>query len=126
MDWFLYDNSLRHERVNDIFLTHFMPPSLFRSISNSIKNFLKFRNIHRKTPVLESRFNNVAGLKTWNFIKNETPTQVFSYEYCEIFKNTYFDEYLRISTSISFYTPSKHQEPFCGIKWVNDICLFPW
>ena len=29
----------------------------------------KFRNIHRKTPVLESLFNKVAGLKAYNFIK---------------------------------------------------------
>ena len=28
-----------------------------------------------------------------NFIK-KTPTQVFSCEYCEIFKNTYFEEHL--------------------------------
>ena len=34
-----------------------------------IKMFLKFRNIHRKTPVLESLFNKVAGLKAYNFIK---------------------------------------------------------
>ena len=36
-----------------------------------------------KTPVLESLFNKVAGLKACNFIK-KTPTQVFS---CEIFEN---------------------------------------
>ena len=36
-------------------------------------------------------------LKTWglrpeacNFLKKETPAQVFSYEFCEIFKNTFF------------------------------------
>ena len=27
--------------------------------------------------------------------QKETPTQVFSCEYCEIFRNTYFEEYLR-------------------------------
>ena len=37
----------------------------------------KFRKIHRK----------VAGLRP---IKKETLTQVFSYEFCEIFKNTFF------------------------------------
>ena len=30
-----------------------------------------------------------------NFIKKETPTQLFSYEFCEIFKNTIFIEHLR-------------------------------
>ena len=30
-----------------------------------------------------------------NFIKKETPTQVFSCEFCEISKNTFFTEHLR-------------------------------
>ena len=38
----------------------------------------KNRNIHTKTPVLESRK------------KKETPTQAFSCEYCKIFKNSTF------------------------------------
>ena len=29
----------------------------------------KFRNFHRKTPVLESLFNNVAGVQAGSFIK---------------------------------------------------------
>ena len=29
--------------------------------------------------------------EAYNFIKKETLTQVFSYEFCEIFKNTCFD-----------------------------------
>ena len=28
-----------------------------------------------------------------------TPTQLFSYEYCKIFKSTYFDEHLGTATS---------------------------
>ena len=36
------------------------------------------------------------GLKTWNFIK-ETPAQVFCCEIREIFKNTYFEEHLRMT-----------------------------
>ena len=37
----------------------------------------KFRNIHRKTPVLESLLNKVAGLKTCNFIKKRLKYDVF-------------------------------------------------
>ena len=33
-------------------------------------------------------------------IKLKTLTQVFSCEYCEIFKNTYFEEHLRTAVSI--------------------------
>ena len=37
---------------------------------------------------------NSQACKTCNFIKKETPTQVFSCEFCEIFKNTIFIEHL--------------------------------
>ena len=49
------------------------------------------RNIHRKIPALESYLNKVVGLglQACNFIK-KSPTQVLSYQYCEIFKNTFF------------------------------------
>ena len=72
------------------------PPDVFRKNKCS----LKFRKIHRKTLVLESPFNKVAGLKAHNFIKKEAPTQVFSSEYSEIVKNnTYFEEHLWKTTS---------------------------
>ena len=51
-----------------------------------------FCNIHRKTFVLESRYNKFSGL----YLK-ETPTQVFSCEYCKIFtiQTAFFIEHLR-------------------------------
>ena len=51
-----------------------------------------FRNIHRKTLVLESRYNKFSGL----YLK-ETSTQVFSCEYWKIFTNTnsFFNPLLR-------------------------------
>ena len=55
--------------------------------------FLKFSCL-RKTPVLESLFIELQV----NFIK-ETPTQVFSSEFCEIFKNIIFKEQLRETAS---------------------------
>ena len=39
-----------------------------------------------KTLASESLFNKVAGLQLYY---KEAPAQVFSYEYCEIFRNTY-------------------------------------
>ena len=62
---------------------------------------LKFRNIHRKTPVLESVFNNVRGLKDRNFIKKRLQ-QVFSCECCEMLKNTYFEEYLQTAAFVTY------------------------
>ena len=50
------------------------------------KDILK---IYRKTPVPEPVFNEVAG-GAYNFIKREILAQVFSREFYEIFKNTFF------------------------------------
>ena len=40
----------------------------------------------------------------WNpffqLYQKETPTEVFSCEYCEIFKNTYFEEHLQTAASV--------------------------
>ena len=41
--------------------------------------------------MLESLFNKVAGLGT---LLEKTPIQVLSYEYCEIFKNSFSIEQL--------------------------------
>ena len=50
-----------------------------------------------------SQENNCAGdscrLSAYNFIKKETPTQVFSCEFCEFFNNTYFIKHLRTAGS---------------------------
>ena len=48
-----------------------------------LRNFAKFTG---KQLCQRPFFNKVAGL----FIKKETLAQVFSREFCEIFKNTYF------------------------------------
>ena len=34
----------------------------------------------------------------FNFIKKETQVQVFPFEFCEIFKNTFFTEHHRTTT----------------------------
>ena len=62
------------------------------------KLFLKISQYCQESPVLGSLFNKVAGLKACNFIE-ETPTQVVFCEYCEIFKNTYFEEHLQMAAS---------------------------
>ena len=51
--------------------------------------FLKISQCFQKTLVFGSFFNNAAGLKACIFIKKEIPTQVFSWELCEIFKNSF-------------------------------------
>ena len=53
-----------------------------------LKNFTKFTGKYLR----QSFFFN-------NFIKKETLAHVFSCEFCEIFKNTFFTEYLRTTAS---------------------------
>ena len=78
--------------------------------SCSLKCFL---NIVKKTLMLESAFNKVAGLKVCIFIKKETPTQLFPFEYCKNLKNSFlyktsgnFGYTVRISISWLFSTSS--------------------
>ena len=56
-----------------------------------------------KTPVSES-FNKVAGLRTVTLSKKEIQAQMFSCEFCENFKNTFFKE--RIQTTASVFPKS--------------------
>ena len=68
-----------------------------------------WKKFHRNTPVLETLFNKVY----WK----ETPTQVLSYEICEIFKNTSFENHLRTMT-VCWLT---ELDIFKYIKyWCND------
>ena len=58
----------------------------------------KFRNIHRKTSVLESLFNKFQALRPYGlqlYLK-ETSTQVFSCEYGKRFTNSLFIEHPRL------------------------------
>ena len=55
--------------------------------NRSLRVFCKF---HSKPPMLESLFNEVAALKTCNFIKKRLKTQVFTREIRKIFKKTFF------------------------------------
>ena len=55
-----------------------------------LRNFAKFTG---KQLCKSLFFNKIVGLRH-NFIKKETLAQVFSYEFCEISKNTVFTEHL--------------------------------
>ena len=54
----------------------------------------------------------------WNFIKKETPAQVFSCEFCEISKNIFFKEHIR--TTASGLDFCYHLSVFHGKRnWLN-------
>ena len=70
-------------------------------------------------------------VKACNFIKKETLTQVFSCEFGEIFKNTFFIEYLwwlllYDTLSISFFIPSVKVNHLSAnpTKWSNTLKQF--
>ena len=52
-----------------------------------LKNFTKFTGKHLCQSLL---FNKIAGLRPTTLLKKETLGQVFSSEFCEISKNTFF------------------------------------
>ena len=57
--------------------------------------FWKFCKFHKKAPVLQSLFYKIASLQPCNVL-----TQVFPCEFCEIFKNAYFEEDLWKTASV--------------------------
>ena len=61
-----------------------------------LKNFVKFTEKHLCKSLF---FNKAGGLRPAIVIKKRTLMQVFFCEFCEIFKNTFFIEHLRTSTS---------------------------
>ena len=65
------------------------------------------RESRRKSPegCIRRCSSKKAFLNICNFIKKETLTQVFSYQYCEIFKNSFFLEHIQwlLLNSFKFY-----------------------
>ena len=61
-----------------------------------LKKFLIFKEKHLCWGLF---FIEVAGLQASNCIKNGASTQIFSCEYREIYKNTYFEEHLGMAAS---------------------------
>ena len=72
-------------------------PEVF-CIKGALKNFAKFTGKHLCQSPL---FNKVAGPQACNFTKKETLEQVFSCEFCEIFKNTFFYRTPSVAASVS-------------------------
>ena len=71
-----------------------------------------FRSSHWRCSVTEDVLRTFAkftgkSLRPVTFIKKTTLAQVFSFEFCEISKNTFFTEQLRATTSVSIFQHSK-------------------
>ena len=62
------------------------------------------------------------------FNKKETLVQLFSFEFWEIFRNTYFTEHLRITASVRFWTSTSFKIMTCIAGGMDnkyiDVFLF--
>ena len=65
-----------------------------------IKNFTKLTG---KRLCQNLFFNKVAGLRLAALLKKETLTQVFSFEFCQIFNNTFFYRTPREAAYVLFF-----------------------
>ena len=68
----------------------------------------------------ESLFDKVAGLQ---FFQKETPTQVFSCEYCEIFKDSFFNRTPLIAASGFLTKPAenKGEENHFSVEFFSEV-----
>ena len=68
----------------------------------------------------ESVFDKVAGLQ---FFQKETPTQVFSCEYCEIFKDSFFNRTPLIAASGFLTKPAenKGEENHFSVEFFSEV-----
>ena len=60
-----------------------------------LKKFAKLTEKHLLQSLSFNKVAEVAGLRPVTLLKKEALTQVFSYEFCVIFTNTYYIEKLR-------------------------------
>ena len=108
--WYICDQSLPRKRKNSWSFTNIQNYKVFagsrgkyRSIQQRCsvekyvpRNFTKFTRKHLCQSLF---FNKVAGLKPATLLK-KVLTQVFSCEFCEISKNTFFTEHIWTTYSI--------------------------
>ena len=90
-------------------------PNIFESIFNETRTNSEAatRGVLQENVFLEISQNSQEN----NFIKKETLALVFSCEFCEISKNTFFTELLWATGSVSFFT-------FASVLFVNTFIIF--
>ena len=96
----------------------------------------KFRKFYMNTPVLESLFNNVAGLSIWHarpgtLLKRDSNTG-FCIWNLRNFKSTYFEEHLRTSAPVSLQRLCSaiafeyFWKKFCNITYMLNVVLIKY
>ena len=81
-----------------------------------IKNFAKFTGKHLYQSLF---FNKVVGLRP---IEKGTLAQVFSSDFCEDFKNTFFTEHLRVTASVwSCFIPHENIRNSLVVYFIQEV-----
>ena len=100
--WCLLYNTKTQEKTQSSYVSFRFQSSHQRCYMKKdvLINFSKLTGKH----LCRSLFlNKVAGLKACNFIEKKPLAQVFSCEFCEICKNTFFTEHLCMTASFVCY-----------------------
>ena len=87
-----------------------------------LKNFKKFSGKHRGRVFVLIKLQASA----CNFIKKETLAQVFSCQFCEISKNTFFIEHLRATDSKNHSKPRKVVRQPLFMQFQTNRNIFFW
>ena len=112
------------------------PPEVFCK-KGFLRSFLKFAGKHLYQGLFFNKvvgntgkhlcqsffFNKVAG-KAYTFIEKETLAQVFSCEFCEISKNTFFDRTPPVTASVDTFKDIMkifYQHWEMNLKWPRSI-----
>ena len=133
MDWFLYDNGLRHERVkswanslNKVLqgiLSSFKEQAFLEAPTRGVyRNLTKFAGKHLCRSVL---FNKNEGFSSATLLKRKL-WYMFPFEFCEIFKGDYLEEQLLPAAFLVFFKEAPQRHYFsCIFKHCYDIlCYF--
>ena len=81
-----------HPKVSKLSTFHFQKLQMSKAATRGAlwKKLKKFRNIHRKTPMLESLLHKVTGLKSCNFIKKRSQHRCFSMNIAKFLRTPIF------------------------------------
>ena len=71
-------------------------------VSTSKQVFQKVPNIHKKTPVLQTIFNKVAGQEGCHFVKKRIQGRCFPVKFAKILRTTFFHKTPSGAASVIF------------------------
>ena len=90
------------------------------------KVFLEISQNSQENTCVRASFLIKLQAQACNFIKKETLTQVFPYEFCEISKSTFFTEHLRATASGFVWLQPPNASKITLLKVIEDQKALLW